>query len=193
MYRWAASWLLVSALLPCSSGGTAPARPPAPDGATVEARAPAVPPERRVRVAYVALSPAQAPPWIATEKGLFQKHGLEAELVRIAGGEVIKALVAGDRDFAFGPAGTAALARLGDGDVAVIGSMVHSLPYEVWATPEVPTPADLRGKRLAINRLGTTPDFVARFALRRWGLEPDREVALVQVGESGEMLAALYR
>ncbi|MBX5492140.1 MAG: ABC transporter substrate-binding protein [Chloroflexi bacterium] len=186
--------LAIGGLLLACRSAPAPAASPAREQLEPATAASAPPPAARaVRVAYVALSPAQSPPWIAVERGLFEKHGLAVELTRVAGGEAIKALVAGELDFAFGPAGTAALARLQGGDVAVIGSMIHTLPYEVWVGPAVAQPADLRGKRLGINRLGTTTDFVARFALRRWGLEPDRDVPLIQVGETGEMLAAMER
>jgi len=191
--RCALVLLALGALLLACRGASTPAAPLAREQPGPATAATASPAPRAVRVAYVALSASQAPPWIAVERGLFAKHGLAVELTRVAGGEAIKALVAGELDFAFGPAGTAALARLHGGDVAVIGSMIHTLPYEVWAGAAVAQPADLRGKRLGINRLGTTTDFVARFALRRWGLEPDRDVPLIQVGETGEMLAAMER
>jgi NitT/TauT family transport system substrate-binding protein len=73
----------------------------------------------------------------------------------------------------------------------VLATTIRTLPQSVVVRPEIVRPEDLRGKAIGISRLGTSIDTAARVALRHFGLEPEREVAIVQVGSMQNMLGAL--
>src|SRR5262249_12163353 len=76
-------------------------------------------------------------------------------------------------------------------DTVVLATTVRTLPQSVVVRPEIVRPEDLRGKAIGISRLGTSIDTAARVGLRHFGLEPEREVAIVQVGSMQNMLGAL--
>jgi NitT/TauT family transport system substrate-binding protein len=86
---------------------------------------------------------------------------------------------------------TAIQAALGGSDVVIVGAINNTLVFWMMTTPEVQAYADLRGKRLGITRLGSGTDSAARFALAKWGLRPDEDVAIIQMGGVPEILAGL--
>jgi NitT/TauT family transport system substrate-binding protein len=57
-----------------------------------------------------------------------------------------------------------------------------TLDWWLMSRPEIKTPAQLKGGAVAISSFGTASDFVARFALQKIGLVPDRDVSFVQLG-----------
>jgi NitT/TauT family transport system substrate-binding protein len=68
---------------------------------------------------------------------------------------------------------------------------MDSMSYQIVARPETRTVQDLKGKRIGISRFGASPDVAVRMALRKLGLNPDTDVAIIQTGGSPERLAAL--
>src|SRR5262249_60664924 len=80
--------------------------------------------------------------------------------------------------------------RAGPASVLLAGCL-SPLPFSVVVPPEPAPPADLKGKAIGVNRFGSSNDFAARLALTRLGLQPDRDVTLLQLGPSSARLAAL--
>jgi NitT/TauT family transport system substrate-binding protein len=76
-------------------------------------------------------------------------------------------------------------------DLVILAGATNVSPLEIFATAQIARPEDLRGKRVGITTFGSATDAGARFALNRWGLEVGRDVALLQLGAQGELLAAL--
>jgi ABC-type nitrate/sulfonate/bicarbonate transport system substrate-binding protein len=132
------------------------------------------------------------PPWIAREAGLFNKHGLEVEVIATPTGvEGMNALIAGEVQFLQISGGTTASAALGGADVIVVGTTLDSLVQQLIARPEIDKAEQLKGKALGITRFGTSIDVGARLALRHFGLVPEKDVAIVQVGGMESMVTAL--
>ncbi|MCE3242584.1 MAG: ABC-type nitrate/sulfonate/bicarbonate transport system, periplasmic component, partial [Deltaproteobacteria bacterium] len=107
--------------------------------------------DQKVRIAYISDSPgSSAPYWIAKEAGLYQKHGLDVELIFINGStRGVQSLVAGDIDFA-GAVGTSAInGKLAGGDIVIIDSLVNTLPYYIIGRPDIKSPENLKGRTLA--------------------------------------------
>ena len=142
-------------------------------------------------VAYSAISATQATLWFTKEAGVFERHGLDVHLTYVASGtKVIQAMLAGE--FAIATAGNAAiLAALAGGQVVFVGREVNVPAFYLLVRPEIKRIEDLRGKVLGVTRFGASTDFALRAALRRWGLEPEKDVTILQVGGQPELLAAM--
>jgi len=136
---------------------------------------------------------SQAMPWIAQETGLFQKYNLDFRLVFIASSpSVTAAMLGGDAEIALtGGEGNLRAYVQGATDFVFIGAVKNILTHSILARPEVKKPEDLRGKKIGINRIGSNPHFFAVQALRQAGLDPAKDVQLIQSGGSPETLAAL--
>jgi NitT/TauT family transport system substrate-binding protein len=147
---------------------------------------------KKVRMAFTSLSSVMCPPWIAREAGLFNKHGLDVEVIATPTGvEGMNALIASEVQFLQISGGTTASAALGGADVIVVGTTLESLVQQLMARPEIEKAEQLKGKSLGITRFGTSIDVGARLALRHFGLVPEKDVAIVQVGGMESMVAAL--
>ena len=147
---------------------------------------------RKARMAFTSLSSVMCPPWIAREAGIFTKHGLEVEVIATPTGvEGMNALIAGEVQFLQISGGTTASAALGGADVMVVVTTLESLVQSLMARPEIDKAEQLKGKTLGITRFGTSIDVGARIALRHFGLVPEKDVAIVQVGGMESMVTTL--
>jgi NitT/TauT family transport system substrate-binding protein len=146
----------------------------------------------KLRIAYAAVTAAFAIPWVAKEAGIFQRHGLDVELVYIAAGSrAVQTLVGGSIDVAAfgGPAGIDA--QLAGGDTVYVAIPVNRVIMFTVAAPQIERIEELRGKSIGVTRIGTVTDFFTRLYVRQAGLVPDRDVLIRQTGGLPETLAAL--
>jgi NitT/TauT family transport system substrate-binding protein len=149
-------------------------------------------PLRKVRMAFTSLSSVMCPPWIARELGIFHKYGLDVEVIATPTGvEGMNALIAGELQFLQISGGTTASAALGGADVMVVGTTLDALVQSLMARPEIEKAEQLKGKSVGITRFGTSIDVGARMALKHFGLVPEKDVAIVQVGGMESMVTAL--
>lgn len=131
---------------------------------------------------WSAIAGSQAVPWIIKDAGLFEKHGLDATLIYLDGGSrAIQVLVSGEVPIVQGGGNAPVAARLRGGDVKIISGLVNVLAYSLVVNPEIKKPEDLRGKKLAISRFGSNSDYATRKILVKWGLTPDKDVAIIQI------------
>ncbi|TMB72664.1 MAG: ABC transporter substrate-binding protein [Deltaproteobacteria bacterium] len=147
---------------------------------------------QKLRVAYAAITAAFSIPWVAKEAGIFQRHGLDVELVYIASGSrAVQTLIGGGVDVAaFG--GPAAIdAKLAGADTVYVSIPVNKVIVFTVVAPQIQRVEDLRGKSIGATRIGTVTDFFTRYFLRQNGLVPDRDVMIRQTGGLPETLAAL--
>ncbi len=145
-----------------------------------------------LRIAYTSIAPVYGPLWLTQEAGLFKKYRIEPEFIYIAGGPPsLQALIAGDVAISFTAAGATVAANLQGSDVVLLGATIDSLPFELWALPSIRSPEQLKGTRLGVSRIGATTDFVARYLLKKWNLQPDKDVAIFQTGSGPQIFAAL--
>jgi ABC-type nitrate/sulfonate/bicarbonate transport system substrate-binding protein len=131
--------------------------------------------------------------WVAYRSGSFEKYGLKLKPVLIPGGvTALQALLARELfiQLTGGPAAIRAWAR-GGKEITFIGAVGNRLDYVLVTIPSVRGAEELKGKRVGVSQLGASPDFIARFALRQLGLNPERDVTIVPVGPPGERWAAL--
>jgi NitT/TauT family transport system substrate-binding protein len=147
---------------------------------------------QKLRVAYAAITAAFSIPWIAKEAGIFQRHGLDVELVYIAAGSrAVQTLVGGSIDIAAigGPAGVDA--KLAGADTVYVAIPVNRVLVFTVAAPQIQRIEEMRGKSIGVTRIGTVTDFFTRLYLRQNGLVPDRDVMIRQAGGLPEIVAAL--
>ncbi len=145
-----------------------------------------------LRIAYTSIAEVYGPLWLTKEAGIFRKYGIEPEFIYIAGGPPsIQALIAGDVSIAFTAAGATVAANLQGSDVVLLGATIDSLPFELWSIASIRQPEQLKGTRLGVSRIGATTDFIARYLLKKWNLQPDKEVAIFQTGSGPQVFAAL--
>jgi hypothetical protein len=136
-------------------------------------------------VGAAAPSPGQCALMMARDLGLFRTQDLDVDLVFFdSGTEAIQALVGGRVPIGAVGASAVVNAGLAGADATLIAGFVNRLTYSLGVVPEIATPADLKGKAIGVNRFGSSNDFAARLALTRLGLQPDRDVTLLQLGSS---------
>jgi ABC-type nitrate/sulfonate/bicarbonate transport system substrate-binding protein len=135
---------------------------------------------------------SQSLPWIAREAGLFKKYNLDFDLVFIASSpSVTAAMLSGEAEVSLGGGEGPIRAYVqGANDFVFIAGFKNVLTHSIVGRPEIKRTADLKGKKVGINRIGSNPHYFAVQALRRAGIEPS-EVNLIQSGGSPETLAAL--
>lgn len=148
---------------------------------------------QKLKLAYVSPSGALATPWIAKEAGLFEKNGVEVELIFIRGAStMIQTLVSGDIDVAHVAANPAVEANLGGADVVVLATgLNHPVGFYMMAQPGIKSVEELRGGRVGITRFGSATDLLSRMALRQSHLVPGQDVAIIQLGGIPEIAAGL--
>ena len=147
---------------------------------------------QKLRIAYAAITAAFALPWIAKEAGIFQRHGLDVELVYIAAGSrAVQTLVGGSVDVAAigGPAGVDA--RLAGADTIYVALPVTRVLVFTVAAPQIQRIEEMRGKTIGVTRIGTVTDFFTRLYLRQNNLVPDKDVMIRQAGGLPEIVALL--
>ena len=159
---------------------------------TVLAEAPLIAQELR-RINYgTTTSSAHLPVWVAKDAGLFSKAGLNVEPVQIRGGALITmAIISGSLQFSGAGAESVVAARIEGGDVALLACPVDSDPVYLITRPEIKSAAELKGKATAVTRLGSTTHFYLRAALRQVGLDPEKDMIILQLGTGSETVSAM--
>ena len=146
----------------------------------------------RIRVVYSAIGSSQSPLWIAHEAGLFKKHGLDAEILYVAGGSrAAQVILSGDAPIAMFNGSSVISANLAGADLVSIASGMNVLPFFLVTGPGIKQVEELKGKKVAITRFASATDFALRFAAEKWPVKPERDFAVIQLGGQPEMMAAL--
>ncbi|MGD0612463.1 MAG: ABC transporter substrate-binding protein [Anaerolineales bacterium] len=145
-----------------------------------------------VNVCYSTAGGTQTTTWYAYENGLFQKYGLNVKLTSISSGTTaVTALLAGDVDICQLGSSAVINAVVAKQNVVLIASLYNVYPGLLMVTPDIKTVADLKGKALGINQAGSSADTGTRLLLEKIGLVPDKDVAILAVGDDNTRLAAM--
>ncbi|MDP9130431.1 MAG: ABC transporter substrate-binding protein [Candidatus Binatota bacterium] len=147
---------------------------------------------RKIRAAITSISGSMSPAWAAHESGIFAKHGLQVEVVAMPSGlQGINTLAAREVDFVHIAGGTTAGAAVGGLDVKIIATLVGTLVLNLVVRPEIEKPEQLRGKSIGISRYGTSLHTGARIALRHFGMEGGKDVAIAEIGAGEWIVSAI--
>ncbi len=148
-------------------------------------------PLERITASYGSISGTQSPVWVAKEKGLFEKEGLDVNLVYIPGGpRSVMAMLGGSVQFVIHSAMPSLEAYMGGADTVLIGTSMNHLDHYLVVPSSINSPQDLRGKIIGVSALGSLTDIALREALRLNGLS-EREVTILSVGDLSARMGAL--
>lgn len=131
--------------------------------------------------------------FVAKDAGFCSRKGIELELV-LGGGSAptISAIIGGHVQFAQASASALLNAALQGGPVVILAKVMGPPPYKLVGGPSVKGVADLKGKKIGINRFGGAPDFLLRYVLTRNGLDPHKDVTIFQTGDPASRLTSLF-
>jgi ABC-type nitrate/sulfonate/bicarbonate transport system substrate-binding protein len=146
----------------------------------------------KVRAAYTSIGIQFDPIYIMKERDLPRKYGVDAEILFVpVSSRAVQAALAGEIQF-ITSAGVANInANQSGGDFVGLTATLNTFVFKIIASPELKKPEALKGKKVGISRLGGASDFSIRYALTHWGLVPDKDVAIMQVGGEQEEFLAL--
>ena len=146
----------------------------------------------KVRLGYSGVGSGEEVHHFTKEVGLFNKAGLDVEIVYIPGGStVVQAMASGEVQFGRGSATEVVSAHMAGFPLKILAALINKFVYSFVTPATVAKPQDLKGRAVAISRFGSGSDFITRMALKSWGLEPGKDVTILQVGNSPERLAAI--
>ena len=144
-----------------------------------------------MRVGIPGLSAEFAPVWAANDRGLLKKYGFESEIIAMQGGtQLAQAIIGGSIPIAV-MGGAYLTAAVRGADLVMIATHMDKFPYSLIVKPNIKKVEDLKGTKLAISRFGSSSDAGLRVALQKLGLNPDKDVTILQVGGQTERFAAL--
>ena len=138
-------------------------------------------------------SATQAPLWSAKEGQYFEKYGIKnLEIIQFSGGQpVTRALIGGDIQISTTGGAAVVNARLKGADTVIIARTVGVFPYTLFVSKDIRAAADLKGRKLAVSTVGGSGYVAMQYALRKLGLDPDKDVAMLQIGDFATRLGAL--
>jgi ABC-type nitrate/sulfonate/bicarbonate transport system substrate-binding protein len=144
-----------------------------------------------LRVAYSAITVNQAIPWISHDAGHFRRNGLDVELIHASSITALQALLAGEVSIAQSVTDACVSSNLSGADTVFMGAILDKPLYSFIVNPKIKAPQDLKGKRVGVTRVGSTPDALARATLKMWGLDANTDVTIVQLNEMGLLVQGL--
>ena len=149
--------------------------------------------ERNLRVSYSAPATAFLPLWAAKDAGFFERNNLSVDLLYVGSSPIALAALLSDELDVLAGGGTAAPTAYLQGfrDLALFSTLDHRFAFKIFTLPSIVDVAGLRGKRFGVTRFGGSLDFASRYFLKTSGLDPQKDVQLVQIGNTADILAAL--
>src|ERR1051325_4816714 len=150
----------------------------------------AAPARDRINLVYASVSGLFLGSWTAQEAGYFDRDGLDVNLVYIqSAGTAIQALLGGDAQIVLAGGEPVVESGLKGGDAVFVAGISIVPAVHFMALPEIKSVQDLRGKPVGVTRFGSSTDYAMRQVLRRNGLEPVRDVPVLQFTAGHRALA----
>lgn len=142
----------------------------------------------RLTVCYSSIAATSVTTWVPYEAGIYKKYGLDVRIVYVAGAQAIATLLSGDAQIVQGSGAAAALSRLAGSDATVIGTTINVIPMSLVTTPDIAGAQDLKGKTFGVSRFGSLTDLGLRKAVAELGLDPNKDIKMIQTGGVPEIL-----
>ena len=126
------------------------------------------------------------------EAGFFKKHGVDLTLLYVTSGVITSQTMASGSAAAATTTATDALRAMAAGaPMKIVMVNIDQFQHLFVARPGINGPKDMKGKKIAVSRYGAFSDIQTRFVVRQWGLDPDKDVQILQIGNSAARAAAL--
>ena len=150
--------------------------------------------QQQIAASYPGIAGYNIPFWVGLDTGAFKRVGLDVDPVLISGGSrSMQALLSGGLDFAHVSGGVSVQAALGAAEVTIVGTVCNSMSAAVIAAKEIKSFQQLKGKKIGIASFGGNNDIGLRYAFKKNGLNPDKDVTFLQLGGERNRLTALER
>lgn len=149
-------------------------------------------PLKKISWGVTSLSASNWIPWLTKDAKIYEKHGLDVELILVKGSGQTSAAILGGSLFAAPVAvPQVMMANLGGADLVNIAHTVPGVQSKLLVRDDIRRPEDIKGKRIATSSLGSLGDFLFKYIIRKNGIDPIREVTWLSIGTPGERLQAL--
>ena len=146
----------------------------------------------KLRVGGGSASATQMSLWLAKEGNFYEKHGLNVEVISIPGSSLaIQAMLSGELPIIQAGGAGPIQAALSGTDTVIIATIAKKFNWLIFAQPNIARMEDLKGKVFGTTRFGTQSDLASRIALRRFGIDPERDITMVQTGGPAETVGAM--
>lgn len=142
----------------------------------------------KLNVCYSSIAATSVSTWVPKEAGIYKKYGLDVNIIYVAGAQAITTLISGDAHVAQGSGAAAVLARLGGADVTMIGTTINVIPMSLVTTTDITGPQDMKGQTFGVTRFGSLTELGLRKAMSEFGLDPTKDVKMIQTGGVPENL-----
>src|ERR1044071_9447211 len=120
--------------------------------------------------------------WGAKDLKIFEKYGLDVEVIMITGSaRSVAALLGGSTQFATGSATGPLAAATKGSDIKILAASYNKFPYAFVVKPDIRTPKDLRGKRISILNFGGSNDIALQLALKEWGIKQQEVNVIIEI------------
>ena len=147
---------------------------------------------KKIQVGVPAVSMGNIVIFFTKEAKIYEKHGLDAEVVVMSGsGIASRALVAGSVQISPIATPSAMNAVLAGSDMVILGHTMPGVVQALMVRPDIKRDEDLKGKIIGVTTFGSLSDFLVRHLAKKKGLNPDKDFALLQVGGDADRLIAL--
>ena len=148
---------------------------------------------QQLRLAVSTATPHNTPLWVAKDKKIFDKYGLDVQMIFVMGGTLVTQMLAAGEIQIAANAPAALLGLIAGGEkIATFIGISNTSPFTLISQPNIKTAADLKGKRLGTARFGGSSHVSALIALDYLKLDPKRDkIVLLQTGLDPERIAAL--
>ena len=145
----------------------------------------------KITVSYSADTPANLPAFVGKDAGIFSKNGLDVQLVRIAGNIAVMALIAGESPISQVGGAAVVASGLAGSDAVVIASGVVATDFVFVSQKDIKAARQLKGGVLGVSTLSGSAMMATQFALRKLGLDPNKDVSIVVIGQASDRFTAL--
>lgn len=142
----------------------------------------------KLNVCYSSIAATSITTWVPYEAGIYKKYGLDVSVIYVAGAQAITTLLSGDAHIVQGSGAAAALSRLSGSDAITIATTINVIPMSLVTAPDIVTPQDLKGKTFGVSRFGSLTDLGLRKAVAEYGLDPNKDIKMIQTGGVPEIL-----
>jgi NitT/TauT family transport system substrate-binding protein len=150
--------------------------------------------QEKLRLAWAGFSPTNSPVWVMEDRKLLQKQGVTPEIISInASPTVLQALLANEIEAASISVTTLTSSRLAGADTVMILGVVPTFVDHIVSLSNITAVEQLKGKTAGVNRLGSTSDLGLRLALKKLGIDPEKDVKIIPTGGTAERFAALSK
>lgn len=147
--------------------------------------------QEKIKLSYSSADTTNAVYFVAQEQNFYKKYGLDAELIFIPSTTTsVTSLLAGDVKIVNATGGAIASAAVAGANLVTVACYINTLPYELVVQESVKSAEDLKGKSVGISRVGSASDTAAHVLVKGLGLEPVKDVPIIQVGGPSERAAA---